>query len=255
MARKKSPTSYGSGVEYQHLFFWQLGFGLFLLHYCSILKLLDGCDRAEGLMRPTQSQLTPKLKISETNICIRYLSYIFEERDGCDVVGCKHMAGCPWCGGNFLTNHHLSNFPSPRHWGAALLWQSSDEAQLPPKPKPLDIFSKKQHIRRLTFSFVRDSDLFAPKLWICSVWPKLYFSDIVVCICVCCSHPWFIVHLFLELSNALWKPLIWCPTLQRSHWLTWCGCVVATALLLMRICELWHDVDFLPVSVAMTWTS
>ena len=56
-----------------------------------------------------------------------YLTEIFEQGDGCDVAvaGCKHMAGCPWCGGNFLTNHHLSNFPSPRHWG---LWQSCDEA-------------------------------------------------------------------------------------------------------------------------------
>ena len=30
----------------------------------------------------------------------------------------------------------------------------------------------------LRFVCVRDSDLFATKLWICSVWPKLYWSDI-----------------------------------------------------------------------------
>ena len=33
--------------------FLHLGFCLFLLQRCSILKVLDGCDQAKGLMRPT----------------------------------------------------------------------------------------------------------------------------------------------------------------------------------------------------------
>ena len=137
-----------------------------------------------------------------------------------------------------------------RHWG---LWQSCDEALSHQNQNhstyfPRNIISAESQLK---FVSVRDSDLFAVQLWICSVWPKLYFPDIVVCICVCCSHPWFIAHLFLVLSNVVKAVdlLSRCTTLTLLD-VMWMRCGHRP---LMRICELWRDVDFLPISVAMTW--
>ena len=156
-----------------------------------------------------------------------------------------------WCGGNFLTNHHLSNFPSPRqegHWG---LWQSCDEAVSHQNQNHSTYFPRNNISCRVIFVAVRDSDLFAARLWIWTAWPELYFSHIVVCICVCCSHPWFITHLFLVLSNAarlvkavdplcrasqlshcLWRDVdaLWPQAADADLWVvTWCGFLPAAS--------------------------
>ena len=156
-----------------------------------------------------------------------------------------------WCGGKFLTNHHLSNFPSPRqegHWG---LWQSCDEAVSHQNQNHSTYFPRNNISCRVIFVAVRDSDLFAARLWIWTAWPELYFSHIVVCICVCCSHPWFITHLFLVLSNAarlvkavdplcrasqlshcLWRDVdaLWPQAADADLWVvTWCGFLPAAS--------------------------
>ena len=170
------------------------------------------------------------------------------------VVWCKHMAGCPWCGGNFLTNHHLSNFPSPRQEEALRpvteLWRGS----FPPKPKPLHIFSKKHHICRVTaqiragFRFVccPALDLFGVAQtvfpWYCGLYLcVLLQSSVIYCpsflsAVKCCESRWSAVALHHN-SHMAWRDV-------DALW---------PQPLLMRICELWRDVDFLPISVAMTW--
>ena len=114
-----------------------------------------------------------------------------------------------------------------RHWG---LWQSCDEALSHQNQNhstyfPRNIISAESQLK---FVSVRDSDLFAVQLWICSVWPKLYFPDIVSSVFVCAAVIRDLLPIFSWCCQMLWKPLICCRAAQLSHCLTWCGCVVAT---------------------------